>query len=480
MRRRLLCLTVSGVIQIAAIASAAAADMVVKAPPLPAPVATWTGGFVGASLGYGFSQKTFIDNFVPFGDVGGTDATPKPQGWLGGLDVGYDYQLNWLVLGIEGDFTWTGANSNFSCFPLLSPQSCSASPEWTAALAGRLGIVVGPALLYAKGGPAWAHDTYTDIAGPGAPLIADPGVLFVGHETTPGWTVGGGIEYPFLPNWAVRLEYDYMSFRDLSVPFNGVDGGFFTELIKQNMQMVTVGVDYTFGAPVVAPVPFVTKAPLTTGDVDSQAHVTAFGGVDVSRLSLDAWGGALIAPWQDIDTSGARVWIFAGGGGYKYYGSGTAFHGIYESGDILAGYGFESDNYSINLLGGLNAINDMVTPYDPDNPVQGTEGGFKVRADAYTTPTPQTMTYSEAEYSTAFQTYYLNQKIGYDVTNGQDIYFGPQATLFGDQHFRQWRIGAHLSNLQIDKVEIDLSAGYADDSVVGRGAYSTVEVSRDF
>jgi hypothetical protein len=174
------------------------------------------------------------------------------------------------------------------------------------------------------------------------------------------------------------------------------------------------------------------------------------------------------------------VWVVGEAGGYMYFSGATAFHGVYESGEVLAGYGFEGDNYSINLLVGPNAINHMVSPYDPSNHVQGTDGGVKVRADAYLTPTTGTMSYTEGEYSTAFQTYWAREKFGWDITNGQQIYFGPEVAALGDERFNQWRVGAHISNMKIGKLQIDLSAGFADDSIVGKSAYGHLELSENF
>jgi outer membrane immunogenic protein len=461
------------------VAGAVAADLPVKALP-PQPLLSWTGFYVGGNVGGGFSKKTFIDNDPTFGPpIGGLDGSPRPSGWVGGLQAGYNYQINSILLGLEGDFTWLGTKSSFSCFPLLAPQTCTADPEWVAAITGRLGAVMGPALLYVKGGAAWIRDTYTDIAGPTAPNPpADPNVLYVSHDIRSGWTAGVGIEYMFLPNWSLRLEYDYYGFPDRSVGFDGTDGGFFTELIKQNLQTVTIGMDYHFGARAApAPAPLLTKA--RSAD-ESESNVMVFSGVDVSKYSVSGWVGTLVAPWKDLNTSGARVWVVGESGGYKYIDGGTTFHGIYESGEVLVGYGFEGDNYSINFLAGPNAINHMVSPYDTTNRVQGTEGGIKVRADAYLTPTTSTMNYTEGEYSTAFRTYWAREKFGFDITKGQQIYFGPEVAVLGDERFNQWRVGAHVSNMKIGTLEIDVSAGFADDSIVGRGAYGHLEVSKNF
>ncbi|MGC2080431.1 MAG: outer membrane beta-barrel protein [Xanthobacteraceae bacterium] len=248
---------------ISATAEGFAADMAVKAPPVVAPPPpAWTGFYFGGNVGYGWRQKEFIDNFSP--PIGAEDGSVTANGVVGGVQGGYNYQIDAILLGIEGGFTWSGANGTFSCFPLLAPQTCTANPQWLADVAGRLGVVwnspvFGNLLFYGKGGAAWVRDNYTDLALSGAPGPALPGVLFSASETRSGWVAGAGIELMILPAISVRAEYDYYGFPDKSVGFNGGPGNFFTEDIKQNMQTFTVGVNYHFGyvAPVAAPV--VTK-----------------------------------------------------------------------------------------------------------------------------------------------------------------------------------------------------------------------------
>jgi len=69
--------------------------------------------------------------------------------------------------------------------------------------------------------------------------------------------------------------------------------------------------------------------------------------------------------------------------------------------------------------------------FDPDNPVQGTAVGLKLRGDAWLNPTPQTLAAFEAEYATGFQTHYAKGKLGYDLSSGREIFFGPEATFLG-------------------------------------------------
>ena len=65
-------------------------------------------------------------------------------------------------------------------------------------------------------------------------------------------------------------------------------------------------------------------------------------------------------------------------------------------------------------------------------------------------------------------------------TGGRGIFFGPEVAILGDERFTQWRVGAHVTQMKFGKVELDVSAGYAHDSIVGEGAYGTFELSTNF
>ena len=481
-------LPVAAVVILAGSASALAADLpvYVKARPV-AWIAPWTGFYAGPHIGYGWGNKQFFDNFpTPDGEL---DADASVKGGLGGFQGGYNRQFNWLVVGVEGDFSWSGVSGNFPCFR-FGDQVCSAKPEWLGSLAGRLGVAYGPALFYVKGGAAWTHDRFTDLATCSgsqprsrAGITAACGDTFFGDQTRPGWLFAVGIEYLFAPNWSAKLEYDYMDFGSKSVPL--VDGGtgFFTEDIHQKMHVIKVGLNYHFDWGTAAATPAragIYGAAAKSEDDEAAGRVLAFSGFDVSKNSYGGLVGTLIAPYRDLDTSGLRFYMLGEGGVYKYPAGDRSIRGAYEGGDVLAGYGFEGDFYSINLLAGLNAINHTLSQIDLENQVQGTAFGAKVHADAWVNPTPKTLTYGEAEYSTAFRTYYTKAKFGYDFTNGKEIFVGPEFVALGDERFNQWRVGAHLTQVKFGKFQVDVSAGYANDSIVGRGAYGTIELSTNF
>src|SRR5207253_5189332 len=88
---------------------AMAADLtrpVYKAPPAGALPVTydWTGFYVGGHVGYGWAKKDWQDSFGLF------NLSTDPNGFLGGGQVGFNYQIGQFVLGAEGDFSWTGIN----------------------------------------------------------------------------------------------------------------------------------------------------------------------------------------------------------------------------------------------------------------------------------------------------------------------------------------------------------------------------------
>ncbi len=465
-----------------------ALPMAVKAPP-PI-VAPWAGFYFGGHVGWGWSKKQFVDNFPTFD--GEIDARPRLDGVLGGLQAGYNFQWNWFVAGLEGDFSWADIDKkNFNCF-FFGDQICSAETQWLATITGRIGGVVGPVLIYAKGGAAWARDQYTNVATCAgnqpifrAGIFADCGTLFVGEQNRAGWIVGGGIEYMIAPHWSLKAEYNHMDFGKKSVGLFGENDNFFTEEIHQRVDVFKLGFNYHF---LPTPLPLTARAQATGGlytvgagdDDDERARkVDLFSGVFGGRQIIIGWAGAFIALNNDLETSGPRLLILGGGGQYKYPSDAGSFRAAYTFGDVLAGWGFEGDNYSINLLAGVNVENHSLNRFDFDNTVQGTEAGAKIRASAYVNPTDRTLVYGEAEYSTAFQTFSAEGKFGYDLF-GSGIFVGPEAGYFDNERTDSWRAGLHVSEINVLGVSVDVSGGFAEDKVVGTGAYGRLGVSRRY
>src|SRR5688572_3782602 len=157
-------LATAGLLAIAAASSASAADLPAryptKAPAYVAQVYNWTGFYVGAHAGWGRVDLTSTVVAPPgFGSVG-TDES----GFLGGGQVGFNYQIGQWVLGVEGDIAWTdlGRSSTTTFGGVTLTESTKI--DWIATVAGRIGYAWGPALLYVKGGVAWMDWSSTATA----------------------------------------------------------------------------------------------------------------------------------------------------------------------------------------------------------------------------------------------------------------------------------------------------------------------------
>lgn len=230
--------TILGIVTSACVAaggsSSNAADLPVKAPPRPVEVFSWTGVYVGAHAGYGWADKDWTDPAGPPFDAGSHTAT----GWLGGLQAGANYQFSNWVIGVEGQYSW--ADLSGSHISLVDPaDTLGTKVRRMATFAGRFGYAFDRALIYAKGGGAWAHDDHTKI---------DLGVLEgVGRLNRSGWMAGTGIEYAVLGSWSAKLEYNYMDMGTRRVTLIDPAGGppdFFD--IRQHIQTIVVGINYRF------------------------------------------------------------------------------------------------------------------------------------------------------------------------------------------------------------------------------------------
>lgn len=213
----------AGAAMVALATSASAADLearapvaYAKAPAMATPLTNWSGFYAGVMGGYGWSN-----------DSGGTNF----KGGLGGGTVGYNTQIGQLVFGVEADAAGSGIKASATSQGVTVNDSIRALGSAT----GRVGFAVNSALFYAKGGYAWANNRVNAVAG---------GASFTDSKTHSGWTVGGGVEYMFLPKWSAKAEYMYSDFASLNyfstVVAGGIDSG------RQRIHTAKAGVNYHF------------------------------------------------------------------------------------------------------------------------------------------------------------------------------------------------------------------------------------------
>jgi len=201
-----------------------------KAPAYVQPIYNWTGFYIGGHLGGAFS-----------GGGGFPGATgSNTSSFLGGVQVGADYQFapNW-VIGAEGQYSWLASNNNSATFATTPGLVYNDHQHGLGSVTGRLGYTWGPALLYAKGGYAYS-DYSQSLTAAGVP---QPFALNGGHHD--GYTVGGGLEYMFAPNWSAKAEYQYYNFG--STTFTGGPAEIVGSRFRNDEHTVKLGVNYRFG-----------------------------------------------------------------------------------------------------------------------------------------------------------------------------------------------------------------------------------------
>jgi outer membrane immunogenic protein len=265
----------------AAITPASAADMALKAPPPPV-VWDWTGGYVGANVGYSWGdwKSSSLAAIFPGGLA---TASPNVDGWLGGFQAGYNWQASpqW-VLGIEGDFQWTGESasdpySDSISFPSgIGTGICDAHPictetvtttgvdnwklPWFATLRGRAGYLVDPTfLIYGTGGLAVGGTQFSNVSTTTATVTNSIGQVFPGFPVTTsaafsgtedrlGFAVGAGVEKKFAQNWSVKAEYLFLDFGSYTfLAGTGVDTN-----VQLYDNIFRVGLNYQFSGPAAA------------------------------------------------------------------------------------------------------------------------------------------------------------------------------------------------------------------------------------
>jgi outer membrane immunogenic protein len=261
-------LLLSGVSAVALFAGsfANAADLapILKAPPPPTPIFSWTGCHVGAHVGWGWG-KTDIDQSLT-NNTSSSVTNPvastgiDSSGAVFGGQVGCDYQFaNSWVFGAEGmlaatDINGVGSDQPFDAAFQNEPRTTNnntlgVKTDWLASATGRLGFtgLFTDTLVYVKGGVAWRHNRYnfTNAVSDFASEGLDNGLVQMTHI---GWTIGGGWEWRLAQKWTAFVEYNHYQFdsKNLisSVDPDVVPASVFNLTAKPRLDTVKVGVNY--------------------------------------------------------------------------------------------------------------------------------------------------------------------------------------------------------------------------------------------
>jgi len=245
------------------VASAAdiAARPYTKAPPPVVAVYNWTGFYVGGNVGGGWSNTNFSgipvtgDHFLLPGSSISTGNSSG--GVVGGIQAGFNWQWNQLVLGIEGTYSGADVRNNTGLIldPVFAGENIQLNSKITefATIVGRAGFApTNDWLIYGKGG--YATGRIQTNPQDFFPLPATLQHFSSGAAWHDGWTAGVGVEYKWAQHWVFGLEYDYYSFNSKNhanavIGTTGAAVGaptFYSENIRANMSAITGRVSYLF------------------------------------------------------------------------------------------------------------------------------------------------------------------------------------------------------------------------------------------
>jgi outer membrane immunogenic protein len=228
---------------------ALAADLApyTKAAPLASPVYDWSGFYVGVYGGGGFGNHNY-NNGTPNGFANNL-LTYDSTGGIGGGEAGYNVQSGNIVVGVEATGFWSGIKGsdlsqfNNGTLPIVAIDQSNL--RWGGAVLARGGYAIDRLLLFFTGGWAFGDIVHTDT---------NPGVgvdTFTNHQS--GLAAGGGIAYAITNNLIGKFEYRYYDFGRYSRAGNPLTpNGQLPYTVDNTYSVVTVGLDYKFGGPVVA------------------------------------------------------------------------------------------------------------------------------------------------------------------------------------------------------------------------------------
>jgi opacity protein-like surface antigen len=230
----------------------------------------WTGLYVGGHAGYAWGDwdGTLATTSGPL-LISNPDRTISDDGFLGGLQAGYNLQSNGVVFGIEGDISWadidaTGTVNTDSGGPAVWSKKHDLSLDYLGTLRARIGVPFGHVLPYVTGGLAWGK-TEGNLAVAYYQNPANPPYGISGasaDENHFGWTVGGGVEVALGGNWSLKAEYQHIDLGEEQYAFKGAifnianpnnnaaaGSPFDTDSFRSDLKLDTVkiGLNYKFG-----------------------------------------------------------------------------------------------------------------------------------------------------------------------------------------------------------------------------------------
>lgn len=215
----------------------------------------------------------------------------------------------------------------------------------------------------------------------------------------------------------------------------------------------------------------------------AQAATTiVFTGVDVANNSWHAYlGGVTALSGQDIASQDG--WLARAAVGYGEYEYGrpgilSDVDGDGTTGDLMIGYGHSFSNGRISAYLGGNYQHHDISPNDPLNEVEGSEGGVKGQLELSVKPVDRIGVDAMGSYSTAFDTYWTRFGVSYDFGG---VSIGPEASFQGNEEYNSTRWGGRVGDIDLGFANVDLRGGWVHSNREDAdGGYGSIGFSRLF
>jgi len=219
-------------LNVKALLAAASICMLLTAPVFAAePAPIWTGIYAGGHLGGAFGTDDYSASQGP---------RVSFNGLTGGVHAGYNFpKFSSVILGVEGDFSWSQAKGTSTIVSPPDTVSITSSVNYLASVRGRVGLPVDDFLIYATAGVAWTETKLTANIDQGA-------FTSQGSTTSVGYVVGGGIETMLPHHLTGRIEGLYYGFGDSNLPVRDSTGISGSTKISRDAAEVRAGLSYHF------------------------------------------------------------------------------------------------------------------------------------------------------------------------------------------------------------------------------------------
>ena len=127
---------------------------------------------------------------------------------------------------------------------------------------------------------------------------------------------------------------------------------------------------------------------------------------------------------------------------------------------------------------GSRAVYEKNEAYIPRKEAPHWGTGAKIAVDFNYRPTDFTMFSGVGSFSSLHSAYYTRMKAGYAIA--PQLYVGPETVFMGDDFFKQWRIGLHMTGAKFAALQVGASAGVLVDKVRGTGIYGILDARLGF